>query len=110
MQLDPPPSAIIGGIDLFAIGSLQEMQARGLSVPDDLSIVGIDDIDMSAHLTPALTTVHIPTTRIGTEAALRLVALISGGGSSESTTLPIELVARRSASAPRGSATGSNGA
>ncbi|MCA3596674.1 MAG: substrate-binding domain-containing protein [Methylobacterium sp.] len=109
MQLDPPPSAIIGGIDLMAIGSLQEMQARGLTVPDDLSVVGIDDIDMSAHLTPALTTIHIPTTRIGTEAASRLVALISGKGLSGSINLPIELVVRHSASAPKIRASGSNG-
>ena len=102
MQLEPPPSAIIGGIDLLAIGSVHEMQARGLAVPHDLSIVGIDDIDMSAHLTPALTTVHIPTTRIGTEAAVRLVALISGEAPSSSFNLPIELVVRRSAAPPKG--------
>lgn len=101
MQLDPPPTAIIGGIDLMAIGSLHEMQARGLSVPQDLSIVGIDDIDMSAHLTPALTTVHIPTTRIGTEAASRLVALVAGETPPDSVNLPIELVIRHSAAPPK---------
>lgn len=102
LQLDPPPSAIIGGIDLLAIGSLHEMHSRGLCVPDDLSIVGIDDIDMSAHLTPALTTVHIPTTRIGTQVALRLVAVISGETPPASLILPIELVVRHSAASPKG--------
>jgi LacI family transcriptional regulator len=96
LQMDPAPSAIIGGIDLIAIGCLHEVQARGLRVPEDISIVGIDDIDLAAHLSPALTTVHIPTTRIGTEAAARLVSLIKGDEPVQSVDLPIELVVRHS--------------
>jgi LacI family transcriptional regulator len=101
MELHPRPTAIIGGIDLFAIGSMQEAQARGLSVPEDFSVVGIDDIDMSAHLTPSLTTVRIPTERIGTEAARLLIARIRGEAIKAQLDLPIELVVRRSTAAPR---------
>ncbi|CAN1532316.1 PurR Transcriptional regulators [Rhabdaerophilaceae bacterium] len=100
LEIDPSPSAIIGGIDIIAIGCMQEGQARGLGVPDALSIVGIDDIDMSAHLTPSLTTVHIPTSRIGQETARKLVAELRGDQVERQTELPIELVVRRS-TAPR---------
>ena len=96
LEIEPSPTAIIGGIDLIAIGCLQEGQARGLSVPEQLSIVGIDDIDMSAHLSPSLTTVHIPTGRIGQATAQKLVAELRGSNAERHTDLPIELVTRRS--------------
>ncbi len=102
LELADPPTAIIGGIDLIAIGCMVEAQARGLAVPGDLSVVGIDDLDMSAHVTPALTTIHIPTTGIGAEAAGRIVRLIRGAVETGSVTLPIELVVRRSTAPPRG--------
>lgn len=103
LQLDSRPTAIIGTIDLIAIGCLQEAQARGLAVPSALSVVGIDDIDMSAYITPSLTTVHIPTSRIGQTAAAMVIGLIGGGGGASNVHLPIELVVRRStaASPPR---------
>ncbi|MGL4439397.1 MAG: LacI family DNA-binding transcriptional regulator [Bosea sp. (in: a-proteobacteria)] len=96
MELAEPPTAIIGGIDLIAIGCMIEAQARGFTVPGDLSVAGIDDLDMSAHLAPSLTTVHIPTAAIGAEAALKLVALLRGLPSDMTLDLPIELVVRRS--------------
>lgn len=97
-----PPSAIIGGIDILAIGCLAEAHARGLSVPGDLSVMGIDNLDMAAHLSPALTTVHIPTARIGHLAAMTLVDRLRGNHQLPSTTmLPTELVIRRSTAPPR---------
>lgn len=95
MELGERPTAVIGGIDLHAIGCIQEAQARGLSVPDTLSVAGIDDIDMAAHLSPSLTSVHIPTARIGQAAATTLLARARGEAAA-SLDLPIELVARRS--------------
>jgi LacI family transcriptional regulator len=56
---------------------------------------------MSAHMTPSLTTVHIPTARIGHEAARHLLAQLDGSQHARSIDLPIELVARRSATALR---------
>ncbi|MFZ4531575.1 MAG: substrate-binding domain-containing protein [Alsobacter sp.] len=100
LELDDRPTALIGGIDLIAIGIIAEAHARGLSVPDDLSVVGIDGLDMSAHLSPSLTTVHVPTARIGQLAALTLIALIRGEPCSFHTQLPVDLVARRSSSSP----------
>jgi LacI family transcriptional regulator len=102
LQLESRPTGIIGAIDLIAIGCLQEARARGLAVPSSLSVVGIDDIDMSAYITPSLTTVHIPTGRIGQMAAATVISLIRGNNRHSQTDLPIELVVRRStAVAPR---------
>jgi LacI family transcriptional regulator len=96
LELDRPPTALIGGIDLFAIGCLEEAHARGMTVPDDLSVVGIDGLDMSAHVTPGLTTVHVPTGQIGNLAAKTLMEMISGRHVEEHRLLPVELVIRRS--------------
>jgi LacI family transcriptional regulator len=104
LQLDTPPTAIIGTIDLLAIGCLQEARARRLTVPTDLSIVGIDDVDMSAYLTPSLTTVHIPTGRIGQTAAEMVVSLLENGEARTHVDLPIELVVRRSTARAGGKA------
>jgi LacI family transcriptional regulator len=96
MELANPPTAIIGGIDLIAIGCMIEAQSRGLAVPGDLSVAGIDDLDMSAHIAPSLTTVHVPTAAIGAEAAGQLVALLRGLQIPATLDLPIELVVRHS--------------
>ncbi len=96
MALATPPTAIIGGIDLIAIGCMIEAQARGLRVPGDLSVVGIDDLDMSAHVTPSLTTVHVPTALIGAQAAEMLVQAIRDGDRRMAIELPVALVTRRS--------------
>jgi LacI family transcriptional regulator len=102
LELADPPTAVIGGIDLLAIGCIVEAQARGMVVPYDLSVAGIDDLDMSAHLSPSLTTVHVPTGQIGTQAAQKLVAILQSHAVELSTRLPLELVVRRSTGRARG--------
>jgi len=96
LSLGEPPSAIICGIDHLAVGCLVEAQARGLNVPGELSIVGIDNLEMAAHLSPALTTVHVPTARIGGEAARLILARLAGATARQVTELSIELVVRQS--------------
>lgn len=96
LELADPPTAFIGGIDLIAIGCVVEAQARGLNVPDDVSVAGIDDLDMSAHLSPSLTTVHVPTAQIGREAARKLVAILQHRQTAMASALPVELIVRRS--------------
>ena len=102
LELAEPPTAVIGGIDVIAIGCIAEAQARGMSVPGSLSVAGIDDLDMSAHLSPSLTTVHVPTGRIGAEAALMLLRAMRGDASRSVLELPVELVVRRSSGPPGG--------
>jgi LacI family transcriptional regulator len=91
-----PPTAVIGGNDLLAAGAVFEAQARGLGVPRDLSIVGIDNLEISLHVTPPLTTVHLPTARLGEEAAQYLLARLQDRDMPARTTLPIELIVRGS--------------
>ena len=96
LSLAEPPTAIICGIDIQAFGCLIEAQARRIQVPGALSLVGIDDLEMSAHLSPALTTVHISTATIGEQAADKLMARLEGRSVERVTELPIELVVRQS--------------
>ncbi|MGL5446798.1 MAG: LacI family DNA-binding transcriptional regulator [Rhabdaerophilum sp.] len=96
LELADPPTAIVCGLDLIAIGCMVEAQARGLAVPGDLSVAGIDDLDMSAHVSPSLTTVHVPTARIGAEAAGKLVAILRNQETELWACLPVELIIRRS--------------
>jgi len=100
LELGDRPTGLIGGIDLLAIGCIEEAHARGLAVPHDISVIGIDDIEMSAHLSPSLTTVHVPTVRIGQLAAQTLIALIRDASPATATELPVGLVARRSTDRP----------
>jgi LacI family transcriptional regulator len=101
LALAEPPTAIVCGIDHLAVGCLIEAQSRGLAVPRDLSVVGIDNLEMAAHLAPALTTIHVPTGRIGAVAAQRVLDRLAGQLAVETTQLPIELVIRRSSAPPR---------
>lgn len=100
LALAEPPTAIVCGIDQLAVGCLVEAQARGLSVPRDLSVVGIANLEMAAHLSPALTTVHIPTARMGATAAHIVLDRLAGGAHARITELPIELVVRQSSALP----------
>ena len=100
LALAEPPTGIICGIDELAVGCLVEAQSRGIAVPGGLSVVGIDDLEMAAHLSPALTTVHVPTARIGATAAGLLLARLRGDACERRIELPIELVIRRSSAPP----------
>jgi LacI family transcriptional regulator, galactose operon repressor len=96
LGLEQPPTALIGGIDMLAIGCIEEVHSRGLTVPHALSVVGIDNIEMSAHVFPSLTSVHLPVTRIGEAAAGCLLDELAGRGAKSIQELPIELVPRKS--------------
>jgi DNA-binding LacI/PurR family transcriptional regulator len=59
------PTAILGFNDLFALGIMHAVRAHGLRVPDDISVIGCDDIPMAAYSFPPLTTISLPKYRIG---------------------------------------------
>lgn len=63
-----PPTAVIASNDLTAIGAIAALHQRGLAVPEDVSVVGFDDIEISAVLHPALTTVRLSRTAIADRA------------------------------------------
>jgi DNA-binding LacI/PurR family transcriptional regulator len=68
-----PPTAIFAGSDMQAFGVYKEAAARGLRIPEDLSVVGFDDIAFSELTTPPLTTVRQPLARMAAEAVRLLL-------------------------------------
>ncbi len=95
------PTALICGNDVLAFGAMLECQALGVAVPQELSVVGFDDLDMAHQWRPALTTVHVPTGQMWTLAAEyllgRLEGTLSGAMQHE---LQVELVVRESTARP----------
>lgn len=77
-----PPSAVICSSDLMAIGAVSEARRRGLRVPEELSVVGFDDIPMAQYVTPALTTLAQPITEIARAAIDVLLTALEGSGPS----------------------------
>lgn len=64
--------------DMTAIGALSACYKRGLSVPDNLSVIGFDDIDMAAYTIPPLTTIHQPRLELGQRAMQMILDLLAG--------------------------------
>ncbi|MEU9010675.1 LacI family DNA-binding transcriptional regulator [Streptomyces sp. NPDC048479] len=84
--------------DLSAAGALRALRAAGRSVPDDIAVVGFDDIPMAQHTEPPLTTVRQPMREMGETAARMLLAHLGGTAAPhEPVILPTELIVRRSA-------------
>ena len=78
VDLPEPPTAIFAGNDVQAMGVYGAIRARGLSIPDDMSVVGFDDVAISSVVTPALTTVRQPLIEMGRVATTMLLHLIAG--------------------------------
>jgi len=98
-----PPTALLCGNDVLAWGVLLEARALGVTVPAQLSVVGFDDLDLSQHWEPALTTIHAPTERMWTLGAEYLIARLDGSlGEPLQQELQVELVVRDSTAPPPG--------
>lgn len=94
------PDAIFAAGDTIAIGILQAARDAGLTVPDDLSVIGFDDIDVASQSFPMLTTVRQPVQQKGEKAARLLIDLIEGRAvGPQHIILPTELVVRHSCGA-----------
>lgn len=97
LRLPEPPTAIFACNDLMAVGAMYAIHEAGLRVPDDLSIVGFDDISLASYTIPRLTTVAQPARRIGGLAIERLIARIQGEEvPAFHEKLPVQLVERDS--------------
>ena len=100
-RVHPLPTAVFVATLLAAAGALKALRAHGLAVPHDMSIVTLHDGILAEMLDPPLTTVRLPTHRMGYEATLGLVDLIEGREEKvDSVLAPLGLVVRRSATAP----------
>ena len=91
LELADPPTAIFAFNDNLAVGAMQAANARGLRVPEDLSIVGFDDTELATVVRPALTTVRQPLAEMGRTAVSLLTRLLER---QRFETLHVELATR----------------
>jgi LacI family transcriptional regulator len=93
-----PFSALVAFNDISAIGAMRAFRDAGLRVPEDISVVGFDDIQGAAYLTPRLTTVRQPLRQMGEIAAQQLLTRIVNGGKAGTQQVSVEpeLVIRES--------------
>jgi LacI family transcriptional regulator len=96
-----PPTAVFAGSDFIAIGIIEALRSKGLSVPGDVSLVGFDDMPFADLLAPGLTTIRQPTAELGRIGFRTLKALIDKQPAPELTRLPVALVKRNSVAPPR---------
>ena len=95
LSLASPPTAIMCANDTMAISAMKEISSRGLKVPDDISIIGFDDIVLSSQITPALTTVAVPVEEMAKRSIDLLRSEINDDGPKyQHTSLPCQLVLR----------------
>ncbi len=100
MQTEPRPTAVICGNAHLAVGAVLEALAMGMRVPDDVSIVGYDDIEIMSHLPVPVTTVRVPSAEIGRSAARLLIARLEGRDWTGSLESEAEIVVRASSGPP----------
>jgi LacI family transcriptional regulator, galactose operon repressor len=100
LEQPSPPRAFFAATDAVAVGAMRVLGERGRRVPDDVAIVGMDDVDLARYTQPPLTTVHIEREQMGREAVRRLIDLIEGrDGGPVKTVIPTRLVIRGSCGA-----------
>ncbi|MEM5493494.1 LacI family DNA-binding transcriptional regulator [Hoeflea sp. AS16] len=101
LELDQRPSALFCQSDQMAFGFISELARNDVSVPDDVSVVGFDDIDIARRFIPALTTVRQPRKKLGLCAARMLIDHVRTNTSPaiETTILEVELIVRDSTKA-----------
>ena len=102
LQMTARPTAVFCDNDEMAIGLINGLSQAGLRVPQDISVVGFDNIEMSAYTLPPLTTIRQHRDRLGRHAATALLARINGQPTPEDEVLPVELLLRDSTAAPAG--------
>jgi LacI family transcriptional regulator len=101
LAMDEPPTAIFASSDCLVIGSVRGLRNAGVSVPDEISLVGFDDVPMTDLLQPPLTSVRQPIEALGRQGFLALFALLNGKQPAMLTRLPVELIRRGSVASPR---------
>jgi LacI family transcriptional regulator len=98
-----PPTAVFAHADLMAIGALEELRARGLNCPRDISIVGYDDAPLVNRISPSLSTIAMPGLEIGARAGEMVLEMLAEPGEPpKSVRLPAELIPRESSGPPSG--------
>ncbi|KUO49410.1 MAG: hypothetical protein APF76_08540 [Desulfitibacter sp. BRH_c19] len=97
VQLKPKPTAIYAFNDIMAIGAIKAINQLGLKAPDDIAIIGFDNIPMAQFCTPSLTTIHSPSFEMGQHAARLLLENMQNKiVPQKKMLLPVELIVRDS--------------
>ena len=78
LKISPRPTAVFVASDVVAMGALQAIRANRFRIPEDIAVVGFDDIPLAGYYTPALTTIHLPAFGLGWAVGERLVNIIQG--------------------------------
>ena len=95
--------AVFVASDVVALGAIGALRDAGRRVPDDVSVVGFDDIPLAAYFDPPLTTVRLPASELGQAAGRALLERIADPTAAPSRTLlPTELIVRASTAPPSG--------
>lgn len=103
LQLAQPPTAIIGGNDLMAIGAMNRIRQHGLEVGGDVAVGGFDDIPLAEFVNPPLTTVHQPIYTIGRQTCAMLIQIVNKEKPPDRhVLLTPSLVVRASSGPPQG--------
>lgn len=97
LEAGPAPDGVLAANDPAALSACRALQQAGLAVPDDVRVIGFDDIHLAAQAEPALTTVKVEKLELGRLGATRLLDLLAGVDPQPRTVLPTALVARASA-------------
>lgn len=92
----PDTTALFCGNDKMALGALRYLTSAGKRVPQDVSVIGCDDIQHLAYVSPSLTTIHLPLYELGVLACDKLIERIRGKSEHIAETLPTHLVLRES--------------
>ncbi len=95
-KLPQPPTAIIAGTDLMAIGVIAGLKEEGLNVPDDVSVIGFDNLHISRFSIPALTTNDMRRDLIAASAVSSLIDMVEKDSEGQRVTIPSDLVVRDS--------------
>jgi LacI family transcriptional regulator len=94
------PTAVFAAGDIMAVGAWKTLRAVGMDIPEDVALVGFDDVSIASMIEPALTTVRQPIERMGAMAVDLLVSLLQGPLEEKTyphkIILPTELVVRNS--------------
>lgn len=91
------PTAFVAGNDISAIGAMKALKHEGYNVPEDVSVIGFDDIDIAEYFSPALTTIRNPIAAQARQSINLLLQLIKGARNVAAKVLPGELIIRKSA-------------
>jgi len=101
LETRPDITAVFCGSDILAVGAMKECRRRGLSVPNELSIVGFDNLEIAEYLWPALTTIAIPAEAMGERAADYLLADPAEKRLQARVELETQLIVRETTAPPR---------